>query len=1203
MGALIRAFNWAATPLGPPNGWPPALRTTLGILLRSRFPMFLWWGPELIQFYNDAYRPSLGNNGKHPGALGKPGAETWPEIWPAIKPLVDGVLAGGESVWQEDQLIPIHRNGKVEDVYWTFSYSAVLNDEGTPAGVLAVCSETTEKVAALKPLKEKELSLELAVNIGNLGIFNVDFTTGVAAFSPKVRDWYGLDSTTKPLEAVLKKIHPDDQGAVGKEIEETLRPGGPGRHDFVFRVVANEGQTPRHLRSIGQAQWQEGRAVAITGVLQDVTHQMESKRKLEESEAKLRSIISTAPPAIGLFMGRDLVVELPNQTFIDIVGKGPDIEGKPLREVMPELLTENQPFLQILDEVYNSGHPFRSFGSQVKILRDGVMTDNYYNITYSPLRDEKGKIYGILDVAVDVTGEVLARKALEESQQRFQNLVRDATVGIVVLTGPEAKVEIVNESYGRLINLKPEDLLGKNLFDVIPDAEAHYRPLLDKVRQTGEPLYLYDSPYAVVTHGQRVEGFLNVVYQPYRNAEGTIVGIMALLQDVTESVKAKKALEESEARFRSLIEEAPVATCLFTGRDLVIEVANPQMMELWGKDDGVLGKPLAQALPELEGQPFLAILGNVYATGQTFEGHSMPCVLKRGGALGTYYFDFTYKPLRNAAGKVYAVMDMAVEVTDQVLSRKKIEESNQQIRSLIESAPFPIAVYTGREMRIQMANQAIIDAWGKGSDIVGKLYAEVLPEVGELVYKQLDDVYTTGVPYQAHNRRVDLMVNGKLQPYYFNYSFTPLFDAEGKVYGVMNTGADVTDLNLAKQAVDKSEASLRNAIELAELATWSLNIKEGTFNYSPRFMQWLGFAEDSKDADAAYNPLPDGYRESVPAALAAAVAPGSSGIYENEHPVVNRTTGQVRIVHAQAQVFYNAAGEPEVLSGLAQDVTKEREMQRALEFQVQQRTEELSTVNEELTATNEELAKVNTALQHNNQELEQFAYIASHDLQEPLRKVSTFTEMLKTSLGEVDPRSQTYLTKITASTARMLQLIKDVLNFSQLSAGKETFVPVDLNDVVAALTADFELLIEQKGAVIRYGNLPTVDAIPLQMQQLFGNLVSNALKFSRADAQPVITITSQPFVPNQKKAVDGLLHNREYVHIKITDNGIGFSQEYADRIFGIFQRLHGRTEYAGTGIGLALCKKIAQNHHGEIWAAGIEGTGAVFNVLLPLHRG
>ena len=162
MGQLIRSFDWSNTILGSPDGWSQSLRVTIGIILKSKFPMFLWWGTELIQFYNDAYRPSLGNNGKHPKSLGQKGEECWPETWPVIKPLIDQVMSGGKAIWQEDTLIPIYRNNKLEDVYWTFSYSLVNEEAGKAGGVLVICHETTDNVKVRKDLKlaKNELSFQ-----------------------------------------------------------------------------------------------------------------------------------------------------------------------------------------------------------------------------------------------------------------------------------------------------------------------------------------------------------------------------------------------------------------------------------------------------------------------------------------------------------------------------------------------------------------------------------------------------------------------------------------------------------------------------------------------------------------------------------------------------------------------------------------------------------------------------------------------------------------------------------------------------------------------------------------------------------------------------------------------------------------------------------------------------------------------------------
>jgi len=151
-GELIRSMDWASTALGSIETWPIALRTALGLLLNSRFPMFLWWGPELIQFYNDAYTPSFGQ-GKHPAAMGQPGRACWGEIWPIIWPQIDDVLNRGQASWNEDQLVPILRNGRLEEVYWTYGYSPAFDDYGAITGVLVTCTETTQRVIAARRLR------------------------------------------------------------------------------------------------------------------------------------------------------------------------------------------------------------------------------------------------------------------------------------------------------------------------------------------------------------------------------------------------------------------------------------------------------------------------------------------------------------------------------------------------------------------------------------------------------------------------------------------------------------------------------------------------------------------------------------------------------------------------------------------------------------------------------------------------------------------------------------------------------------------------------------------------------------------------------------------------------------------------------------------------------------------------------------------
>ena len=279
-----------------------------------------------------------------------------------------------------------------------------------------------------------------------------------------------------------------------------------------------------------------------------------------------------------------------------------------------------------------------------------------------------------------------------------------------------------------------------------------------------------------------------------------------------------------------------------------------------------------------------------------------------------------------------------------------------------------------------------------------------------------------------------------------------------------------------------------------------------------------------------------------------------------------------------------------------EDVTEKRKIDKELKLF----SEELEKQVLERTYS---LNKANSELNYSNESLEQFAYVASHDLQEPLRKIRTFSGLLKDRFNEVLPEgAQELVTKIANSSERMSILIREVLDFSRIMHGDMEFEKVNLNMIVSDIVNDFDLLITQKKATIRFDTLPVIEAIPLQINQLFCNLISNALKFSKNEVNPVITISSKLLSEQELLIYKQLNQNISYCEISVQDNGIGFDQQYADQIFLIFHRLHGRSEFPGTGIGLALCKKIIINHHGEISATSNENAGAIFKIILPLTQ-
>ena len=249
---------------------------------------------------------------------------------------------------------------------------------------------------------------------------------------------------------------------------------------------------------------------------------------------------------------------------------------------------------------------------------------------------------------------------------------------------------------------------------------------------------------------------------------------------------------------------------------------------------------------------------------------------------------------------------------------------------------------------------------------------------------------------------------------------------------------------------------------------------------------------------------------------------------------------------------------------------------------------------------NEKLQQLNSELEKSNHDLEQFAYVASHDLQEPLRKIMTFSDLSERNAHNPEIQKR-YLQKIYSSAGRMTELIKAVLNYSRLARTGSEFTNVDLNVVVDQIKTDLELFIDEKGATIKSDRLPVVRGIPLQLNQLFLNLFTNALKFS--ERPPEISIQVQALTPDERSNENLTNGETDYLKIIFRDNGIGFDQEYADRVFSIFQRLHSTEKYAGTGIGLALCKKIMENHGGAIAVESEAGKGTRFFLYFPYDKG
>ena len=1203
MGELIRNYDWSQTSIGLPDSWPQSLRTTLSIILNSKFPMFLLWGRELLGFYNDAYRPTLGADSKHPHALGKSGAELWPEAWPAVKPMIDQVL-GGEAIWLEDQLIPIYRGARLEDVYWTFSYSPVHDESGAPAGVFIMCTETTK---TFKSFQESNDQLQFAIEAAELATWDFNPITNTFTANARYTEWFGIPAAHETDNSLaLNAIAAEDRdrvvAAYTKALDYNLRSG----YDIEY-TIRPQNKPERILRARGKAWFNNDKAAyRFNGTLQDVTKEVQSRRRTEEREAYFRELTDAVPAIIWITEPGGSCTYL-NRNWYAYTG-----QTKEAAEGFGWLSATHPDDKERAGQIFLEANANKTSFSILYRLRDSNGTYRWAIDSGSPKFDAAGLYEGMIGTVVDVHEQKLAEEALRASEERYQNFVHRSSEGIwrfevdrpvpvdlplqeqMRLFFEAAYLAECNDAMAQMNGYQSaEALTGMRLSGLFPrDAatEAYFRHFI------GSGYRMQDAESKELLKNGETRHFSNNLIGIVE--DGLLLRAWGTRRDITAQRAAEEKIRESEARLQAIIAVAPVAISVFRGRDLVIEMANQTFIDILGKGDTITGRPLREAMPELttEGQPFLQILDDVYTSGNMFQTLGSPVKIVRNGIMTDNYYNITYTPLYDADGAVYAILEIAIEVTEQVLARKRIEKSEQQIRTLVESAPFPIGVYTGKEMQIQLANQSLIEAWGKGADIIGKRYADVLPEVDSAIYKQLDDVYTTGIPYQARNRRVDLVVDGKLQPYYFNYDFTPLSDANGTVYGVMNTGADVTDLNLAKQKTEESERNLRLIILQAPVAICIFRGPQYTLEIvNPLMEVMLGKSRTAIEGLPFFEAIPELRNQGLEEILRNVVESKTSFVaYGREFELPRNGKMETVYIDYIYEPLQDASGVVNRIVVVATNVTPQVLARRKIEEVVAARTVELAQTNETLLKTNQELSR-------SNANLEEFAYAASHDLKEPVRKIHFFGDRLRGSLaGRLTEEESRVFERMEVAARRMGSLIDDLLTYSQISLRPRSFETVDMNQLIDLVLGDLDLEIEEKGATINVDKLFTVRGHHRQLQQAFQNLIGNALKYTKPGNTPQVNISYKKTIgKNSGLHLEPEEQDREYFVVQVADNGIGFEQKDAERIFNVFTRLHGNSEFRGTGVGLSIVRKVLENHNGYITAQSSPGAGSVFMLYLP----
>ncbi|GAB3903553.1 hypothetical protein GCM10028803_32220 [Larkinella knui] len=745
--------------------------------------------------------------------------------------------------------------------------------------------------------------------------------------------------------------------------------------------------------------------------------------------------------------------------------------------------------------------------------------------------------------------------------------------------GPDL-ISFYNDAYRPSLGVdgKHPDALGEKGETIWPEIWSDIKPLIDQVMAGGEASWSEDQLLPIYRNGKIEDVYWTFSYSPVHDESGHVGGVFVTCSETTGKVVNLRKIEESKDQLQFAIDAADLgtwdldpATNRFTGNDRLKTWFG---LSLLGEIDLTMA---INALVEKDRQ-------------RVTEAIQTALQIESGG---NYDIEFTIdqrpdqrervvhakgKAFFNETGKAYRFNGTLQDITDEVRAR----EEQQKLLTLVENSVDLMSI-----LRLDGKNSYINKAGKELLGIEEEQEVSLIP-ISELhTPEQFEFVRTEIIPSVMEKGRwsgsfaARNIKTGETIPLYNN-----CLRIDDQSTGLpMAIGAVMRDLRpemAVQKALEESKERFRLLADFMPQFVWASD-PSGTLNYFNRAVyDYAGLStEEVENNDWIKIVHPDDRLANVDAWLKS-VETGVDFVFQHRF---RRHDGVYRWQLSRAVPMKDSEGTIQWWIGTSTDIDDQKKMSDELERMVQQRTRELHNSNQELIKT--------------NHELEQFAYIASHDLQEPLRKIQSFSELLQLSLNDEAVAGQ-YLEKISTSAQRMADLIKSVLNYSRLSNTADRFVETDLNQILENVESDFELLIEQKQATIRRSPLPVIEGIPMHLSQLFSNLIGNALKFSVKN--PIVDISSQLLLPEEVAPLRVLNPDFTYVYIQFKDNGIGFEPEYSERVFTIFQRLNHRKSYSGTGIGLALCRKIVESHGGMIRAESELNKGATFHIYLPVKR-
>jgi PAS domain S-box-containing protein len=1049
---------------------------------------------------------------------------------------------------------------------------------GKPVGMRGTVMDVTEHHKLIHQLELADKRHKQAEALAHIGTYSWNFLKDEIEWSDEMYAIHEADKNTiKPNYAfVLNAIHPEDRQMLDAVIKESIEQKKP--YDFYYRIFTKSGKE-RILHSRGGIELNEsGVPERVVGTDQDVTEKQSLIRALRKSEALYKQAEKIAAMGNWSWDVKTNKLEWTDQLY-RIYGLEPQSEEVTIDRFLSFVHPDDRDFVEQgvtkLKTENSLDYTFRI------ITQDGA--EKWLRSIAQVTRNEATKeIIQIIGTEQDVTEKQKLIGKLEESQRLYkqaQELARMGNFSWNLHTNDvywsDEVYKIYEVPYGEQVKF-----------------EDAFKPIIDEykvsVQKAIEETIATKSGRSISYAIRKKDGglrYINLHTDVGLAKDGTISCIIGTAQDVTEKEELINRLQESEKLYKQAQSLASMGNWTYDLSTMTVTWSD----ELFAIYELPKGKPLTPEQwnsyldPEDQKEMYVQLDNAVNhqkpldVTHRVNLPNGKKKILHRKGEV---VYDQT--------GKAIKVIGTTQDITEQFQTQSELKESQTFIRKITDATPSIISSYninTGKYTFISEGLEKLLgysthEVMERGIDFfTGIIHPDDLSSLMEKNAKGLEEANTS-------EEKKDLVLEftyrmkNKNGEYRWFHTYGTIFDynQEGKVEHVLNISLDVTEQKEAIETIREQEYFIQQIADASPTILYMFDVPSQSMAYINREAFFvLGYLPDeiieegSNITRLLYHP------DDVN------LLPSRKQSSKNFQQVDSMIQYECRMKHKDGdyrwllvrEIVFKSDDNGSItqIIGAALDITRRKEMEKTILQNAHQ-------------------------LEQSNASLEEFAYVASHDLKEPLRKISTFGDRLVASqIDKLSDEGKIYLRKIVDASQRMQNMISDLLSISMIS-GNKSFERVNLQKLLEDTLQTLEFKIEQQKAVIRCDTLPEANVIPSQFRQLFQNLIANSLKFVQEGQQPLIVIKCA-LVSEKEIAPYQPAKAPSYLKISFTDNGIGFEMEYAQKIFAIFQRLHGRSEYEGSGIGLAICKKIVEHHGGVIFAAGQPNVGATFTIILP----